>query len=803
MTTKLQAAQQYIDRGWPVFVLGADKTPTKNCAACQPDVAGSNHDRENCSCLMCHGFYAATLDIARVEAMIAARPDGMLALRTGGKGRLVVVDAEASPSPIASHNGITGLDVLDSWETWIGDDWSLPKTLRQRSGKGGLHFVYEIPVGVRVSSHNRVLPQIDIKAEFGYIAAWSGDDGGDGRKWIDPFDAIVEASPQLLSWLVEIKGKSVGGGAGWGTVLSGEPYKEALKNGPGPGEREGFFARLSFDCFAAGMEKHAVEALMYEHWLRCAQPLGDEFPWHWVEYKIHRDSVNVKPDEKQEIPAWRPSTAGLGHTAVIPTDSEVAIPTSVIADGPGRPDLLFHFSDTGRGERYAQRMRDVARYDPINNTWFVWNGAHWIQDTYGRALLWTKEIIKDIYVEAAAYTGDDETLTDRLIDFARGSESMAARQAMLRAASLEEGMVVQPDHFDANPWVLVVRNGTIELKTGELRESRPEDLNTKCADVFYDADAKAPKWIAHVNFLANGDKHLAAYLQRVAGYILTGLIIEQKFFFFEGKGANGKNVFIEPLLMMMGTYGLVGQSALLTGGDEQHPTILAQLLGKRMVFIDEAKQGKALNVERIKQLTGSAKISGRKMKEDFFDFDARLKLLIAGNNHPKISDTTDGTWRRMQRIMCKNKVADKDIVKDYAKILFDDEASGILNWCLEGLKAWQELGGLATPQSVMDSVAEYRNEEDLIGVFLEECCVVTHGPDDWASVDEMFSAYQLWAGLAGLKGADLYNKITFGKHMATKDLEAKQKKIGGENRRRYQGVRMLTVPTSWPNGKLG
>jgi putative DNA primase/helicase len=794
VNAKILAALSYIEQGWPVFILGKEKTPLPNCEACRPENAGPNHDRENCACLWCHGFYAATLDPERITRMIEGRPDGMLALRLGGVSCLMAIDAESTPGK-GQFAGITGLDVLDTWDTWVDGEWTLPTTLRQRTGKGGLHLVYRIPANTKVSSHNRVFPQVDIKAEFGYIAVWSGGSGlDDGRKWLDPLNAasVADATPQMLAWLADVKGKSIGGkGGSWGAVLGGDEYKEALKNGPDAGQREGFFARLSFDCFSRGMKRADVEALMFEHWQRCEQPLGDEFPWHWVEYKIQRDSVNITP--LPPVPAWLPSTAGLGDTAVaIATETSV----DVISSDPGRPDLFFHFSDTGLGERYAKRMRDVARYNPVTKMWYVWNGAHWIEDTYGRALLWTKEIVKDIYVEAATYTGDDEEMTDRLMAFARDAESMTKRQAMLKAASLEECMVVQPEHFDANPWVLVVRNGTIDLKTRTLRKSLPEDLNTKFANVHFDASAKAPKWLAHVEFLTMGDKVLAAYLQRVAGYTLTGLINEQKFFFFEGKGANGKNVFIEPLLEMMGSYGLRGSTALITGGDEQHPTIIMQLMGKRMVFVDEAKQGKALNVERIKELTGSTKLNARGMNKDFTEFVARLKLFIAGNNHPKIVDNTDGTWRRMQRIMCKNKVAGDDIIKDYARILFEEEASGILNWCLEGLQMHMELGGLATPQSVLDSVAEYRSEEDLIGLFLDEVCLLTGSDEDWLSVDDAYTQYQFWAASAGLKGADLYNKITFAKMMATKDLVARQKKINGVNARRYAGLRLLkSIPT--------
>jgi len=794
--TKLDAARQYIAKGWPVFVLGEGKTPLPNCHECRPEVAGPHHDRESCPCLSCHGFYAATLDELRVKRMLTRNPGGMLALRTGGVGRLLVIDAEASVGTGAAA-GLTGLDVLDAWESWV-DDWTLPKTLRQRTGGGGLHLVYRIPADIRVSGHPRILPQVDIKAEFGYIAVWSGEGQGDGRVWLGDLNAVVEAPPQLISWLADSKGKSFfgkGGGGSWGQLLDNGSYKKALQDGVSAGEREGFFARLSFESFTRGLTKSQVEALLYEHWTRCEQPLGNEFPWQWVEYKIQRDAVNVK-SHVQEIPAWNPYLS-IGSGSVVSVDEPITQDES----GPnvqGQPEFMLHFTDSGLGERYAARMRKVARYDPVSKAWFVWTGAHWVQDTFNRALLWTKEIIKDIYLESTQVVDDDTGLAANLRSFAQRSESLTSRRAMLAAASAEPGMVVQPDDFDADPWLLVVGNGTIDLKTQTLRESLPEDLNTKCAGVSYDPNAKCPRWLKHIEFLTMSDVNIAAYLQRVAGYTLTGLINEQKFFFFEGKGANGKNVFIEPLLDIMGSYGLRGSSALITGGDEQHPTIIMQLLGKRMVFVDEAKQGRALNVERIKELTGSKKLNARGISKDPVEFDARLKLFIAGNNHPKISDTSDGTWRRMQRILCENKIGEDELIKDYARILFEEEGPGILNWCLEGLRAWQELEGLGTPKSVLDAVSAYRSEEDYIGQFIEECLVVTGNPEDNIIADEMFTTYRIWAEMSGMKGADLYNKITFGKHMAVAGYEARQKKVEGVNKRRFSGLRLLQGIPSWP-----
>jgi hypothetical protein len=296
--TKMAAARSYIAREWPVFVLGRSKTPIKNCPRCDAQRPGYvPHDREKCGCLTCHGFYAATLDEKRLEKMLRVRPDGMLALRTGGRrgegGGLLVIDAEVDADPRA-EDGLTGLEVVDSWESWTGHE--LTPTLRQRTGSGGLHIAYRVPSGTHVGSHNRILPQVDVKANGGYIAVWSGGVGcDDGRTWLDPYDRLADAPPALIAWVTERVGRS-GGHHGWrggGQLLSKEDFQRCLRDGARAGEREPFFAMLSFTLFKRGLPRWQVEQEMRDHWERCEQPPGDEFPWQAIEYKLNRDERGV------------------------------------------------------------------------------------------------------------------------------------------------------------------------------------------------------------------------------------------------------------------------------------------------------------------------------------------------------------------------------------------------------------------------------------------------------------------------------------------------------------------------------
>jgi len=292
---RVRIGQRYIELGWPIFVLGEGKVPIRNCPRCdarRPDTF-VRHNADDCSCITCHGFYAATLDVNRFEQMLAVRPNGLTAVRTGGSSRLLVVDAEASGVAIDGDD-VTGLDVLDSWEQWVNGGWSLPQTLRQRTAGGGIHMVYRLPSGVAVPGHNRILPQVDIKADFGYILVADGMEPK--RHWMDSIDTLAYAPLALINWVQESRGKSGGVGGGGGGLLADEPYTLALREGARAGEREPFFARLSFELRRKGTPEHEVIEIMYAHWEACEQ-VNDDFPWSYVEYKIERDR-GIRPDKQ-------------------------------------------------------------------------------------------------------------------------------------------------------------------------------------------------------------------------------------------------------------------------------------------------------------------------------------------------------------------------------------------------------------------------------------------------------------------------------------------------------------------------
>lgn len=295
---KFRAGEAYMARGWKVFVLGWEKRPIQNCEACWPQNAGWDHDYEACACLTCHGFYAATADRDRLWAMLHAAPeDGMLAVRTGGPSGLVVLDAESASK--SGDGQQAGVDILDNFEAWTGGI-SLPQSLGQTTGSGGVHLLLRQPAGVRIKSR-RVLPNVDVKADGGYIAV---PPLGDGRKWLNWSqwaDTLEVPGDDLLAWLVDRPGSSNGSTRSEDRPSSGSCLSELRTAAVIPaGSRSDFTRDLAFalrrGCNQTGTTLEQALDIARAYWERYEQPEGDFFPFRIVEYTVNRTWHTVKPE---------------------------------------------------------------------------------------------------------------------------------------------------------------------------------------------------------------------------------------------------------------------------------------------------------------------------------------------------------------------------------------------------------------------------------------------------------------------------------------------------------------------------
>lgn len=707
-----------------------------------------------------------------------------LALPTGNG--LVVLDFDPK-------NG--GDEVYDDWESWTGGI-ALPPTLICETGSGGLHLYYQIPQGVNVVSRTATLPGVDVQSGGRYVVGTTARHISGGLyHWRDPGRPVASMSAELLSWLMARRG-SFGQGAE-------TPENFNVKAGFVAGQRDAYANTRAFQLRKAGVSRERAEAALRQEWEQADQPEGDFFPFSVVMEKLARVWETVEPDlPGQTAQMWaagiHAASAGMATGATpMPRpdapdfstpedDAEPALEGTVVEPPRG----LETMTERGNAYRYARLFGNQALFVPEIGRWLIWNGSVFAPDVLNQTLALTAYVADDIRDQVLLEVDDARRRAGE--QWAMKSESMATRTATLRGAALLPGMSARIEDLDADPWLLSVENGTVELKTGSLRPSRASDFSTRRAAVSFDPDAQCPRWLAHIDFIARSDKDLMAYLQRAAGYTLTGLVQEQKFFFLHGDGQNGKNVFVETLLGMLGDYGQVAAPGLLTNADD-HPTALAELRGARMIMADETAEGRTFNDARVKMLTGSNRVRGRFMGKDFFEYQSTMKLWVLGNAKPSIRDTSAGMWRRMQLVPFTATIPDSMRILHYEELL-REEWAGILNWSLEGLRSWLELGTVGAPEVISTAVKKYRAEEDSFGQWIADRVEPCEGGQLVSAL--AYSDYQTWMAYQGYNAKNVMNNVYFGRAMATRGYdrdEINAPAVGGKRAkiRFYTGVRLV------------
>jgi len=397
-------------------------------------------------------------------------------------------------------------------------------------------------------------------------------------------------------------------------------------------------------------------------------------------------------------------------------------------------------TDIGNAERFAQAHGHDLRFCWPWNKWLCWDGRRWFMDDIGEILHRAKSVVQDMY--AAVATLADAASRGALAKHALDSARAARIRAMIELARAEEGIPIWPAAFDTDPWVLNCLNGTLDLRTGDLRPHKREDYLTKLCPVAYDPGAGCPVWLSFLERIVP-DANLRSFLRRAVGMSLTGDVREHVLFFLYGTGSNGKSTFLNQVHKVLGDdYAMKAPPELLmVKKGESHPTERADLAGKRFVACVEAGEGRRLAEALAKELTGSDPIRARRMREDFWQFDPTHKIWLAANHKPVIRGTDWGIWRRIKLIPLVVRIPDEEQDKDLSDKL-RAESSGILNWAVLGCLEWQK-DGLGEPEAVRKATAEYRSEMDILGAFIADCC--DEGPALEVPAADIYQRYKAWA----------------------------------------------------------
>ena len=436
------------------------------------------------------------------------------------------------------------------------------------------------------------------------------------------------------------------------------------------------------------------------------------------------------------------------ETASSLTNMDVPKNQDALSEEDGGTPGMRSLSDTGNGRRLVDSFGRGLRYTP-GLGWHYWSGQHWKNDVEELHL---KELTKKIPSLVASEVINYEDVEDKkkVINWADQAKSNARIKSTIESASSDPRINVPVEKWDNDPHLLGVQNGVVDLKTGELLRGRPDLHITRRAPIAYTPGLRNTRWQDFLNFATNGDVEFQRWLQRAVGYTITGLVGYDIMFLVYGPPGSGKNTFVEAIVKCLGTsqYAWPMDSSILVQDDGMSSQTdlyhWAQLIARRMVWVDELPENKRIKENAIKKLTGSSEISARSPGEKPFTFASQAKLWLTTNHRPVITD--DAMWRRIRPIPWANVPTNPDpTLKEY---LFNPEQGmpAILAWAVEGaieILNSKESDPIGWCKAVYEAAEIYRKDEDRIGMFLNEETQET--PGGTLPMKSAYAIYKMWS----------------------------------------------------------
>jgi putative DNA primase/helicase len=474
---------------------------------------------------------------------------------------------------------------------------------------------------------------------------------------------------------------------------------------------------------------------------RAAGLAGERWDWRREEAAIHREiaSAHKKWPPSSKVVQLRPGQQAEQEPRPA-DDAEIA------PEFDGLP-----LNDLGNALRLLKTHRAALRY-VLGIGWHVWDRRRFRYDAEsGRARRLAHEVVK-VMLLSAWKAGGSAKSREKIIKFAVGCANTGRLANMLHEA--EPYQAVDAGDLDADPWLLNCLNGTVDLRTGELRPHAQADLISKLCGASYVADAACPQWEKFIGEIFGGDVDLVGFVQRGLGYSLTGSTREQVLFIMHGSGSNGKTVLIETIQAVLGDY--VKRSPADTWAAKPAGALtndIAALVGARLVSVVETEQDRHLAEALVKQASGGDTITARFHHKEFFSFVPQFKLWFATNHRPKIKGTDYAIWRRIYLLPFTVKFVDADKVEGSQLTKDPDlkeklklEHDGILAWMVRGCLKWQEIG-LKPPKAVREATEVYQDSEDNVSGFVRDCCHQSRGLQ--CGTGRLFEAYEVWCDEVG------------------------------------------------------
>lgn len=702
-------------------------------------------------------------DVKKGEHWEIKYPNCNIGLPCGKENGFWVLDVDLGANGFQSLQAIQRQDVM-------------PETPRAQTGGGGMHYFFkwdERAEELGISSNNGIYPGIDLKGDGGYvIAPPSKHLSGGSYNWVTDAElGILDLAP-MPDWLYETLKRTL--------IKSSEKVHTKWKDkmdvsGKVTSGRWQYIndmlcsLRVNYGFDA----KTLIEQGKFIRDSICEWPDKDPYPNHEIEriaYDIEEKFSGVK---------------------------------------------LESLDDLGNATRFVNQNRNTVRWIPFgqkrtSGLWAVWDGKRWntepVAGAHTRSL--GTRTIEHIKNEADLVQGDSKDAEERrkeIKQFAQKCRNNHFLDQMLERAKDNNKLIRTPEKWDADLHLLNVQNGTLNISEDnlELENHNPEQFITKIAGTRYDESADCPRFKKFMSEIFQGDEDTVRSLQKAFGYSLTGSTELRNSWFLVGGGSNGKSVLLEIINRVMGDYGKKTNNKLLISDDLDQGALLAELKGIRFTFCSELDEGKPLKTAFFKDIVGGEDLETRKMYQEHFTFTPQFKLFLGTNNLPKITEDTHGIWSRIRVIPFRETFYTTDEIEDMKQAgtytldvklrdetlkdyILDNELPGVLNWCLDGLRAYRR-EGYADSEAIREATRIYRTEEDILAEWLEDNC-------DTSDSTASDSAKDLRNDYIQYSGEDIHAKV-FKKYMEKRGFNNKKK--GGVMK--YIGVKLSNtrITMSW------
>lgn len=431
-------------------------------------------------------------------------------------------------------------------------------------------------------------------------------------------------------------------------------------------------------------------------------------------------------------------------------------------------------TDLANAELFCELHADRLRHVHEQKKWLAWDGGRWRPDLSGEAERAATDTARELLRRAADLDG---TGRKRAARWALASQSEPRLRAMRTIASTEHPIVLTADQLDADPYLLACANGTLELRTGTLRDADPGDLISRGTAIAYEPDAACPRWLRFLDEIFDGDAELIAFMARFTGYCLTGDTREQVVIVCHGTGANGKTTMIEKLKEVVGEHGVTAgfDTFARARGDRGPRNDLARLHRARLVVASESGEGRRLDEATVKALSGGDAVTARFLYGEHFEFRPQFKLCLVTNHRPRIDGDDDAIWRRLRLVPFEQSFLGREDPELSAQL--DAELPGILAWAVRGCLDWQR-DGLGAAAAVERATAAYREDEDVLGAFIAERCELG-GEVEVVALRESYESFCRELGEKPMSGSAL------GRKLSRRGISR-----GGKGRRSYRGLNL-------------